>query len=112
MNAGAKVMNPRGNKADRTFVAPTILFPVDESMKVYQAEQFGPLVPVQEFEDLNDIFKVFISSYSLLSPTPLSLCMFYLFLFFNMYVYYSIWIPASSDNKQVCSLATKLKPRG
>ncbi len=51
-------MNPRGNKTDRTFVAPTILFPVSESMKVYHEEQFGPLLPVQEFEDLNDIYKV------------------------------------------------------
>lgn len=60
---GAKVVNPRGNKADRTFVAPTVLFPVNESMKVYHEEQFGPVVPVAEFEDLLDIYKVYYYSF-------------------------------------------------
>lgn len=57
ISIGAKVINPRGHKADRTFVAPTVLFPVDERMRVYHEEQFGPLIPVREFEDLNDIYK-------------------------------------------------------
>lgn len=52
------MVNPRGNKADRTLVAPTILYPVNDSMKVYHEEQFGPVVPVAEFDDLVDIYKV------------------------------------------------------
>jgi len=57
LSKGAKVVNPRGNHTDRTFVAPTILFPVNAEMRVYHEEQFGPLVPVREFEDLTEIFE-------------------------------------------------------
>ena len=28
-------------------VAPTILYPVNDKMRVYHEEQFGPLVPVR-----------------------------------------------------------------
>ncbi len=59
--SGAKVINPRGNQRDRTFVAPTLLFPVNSTMRVYREEQFGPVVPIAEFESENDIYQV--SSY-------------------------------------------------
>jgi len=62
LSKGAKVVNPRGNKFDRTFVSPTILFPVSPSMRVYHEEQFGPVVPVREFSDLTDIFEYLDSS--------------------------------------------------
>jgi glyceraldehyde-3-phosphate dehydrogenase (NADP+) len=43
---GAKVLNARGGLQDRSFVAPTVLYPVSKDMKVWNEEQFGPLVPV------------------------------------------------------------------
>ena len=41
---------------DRTFVAPTVLFPVTEDMRIYHEEQFGPLVPIREWEDKEEVF--------------------------------------------------------
>lgn len=53
---GARVANRRGNLFDRTFVAPTVLFPVNKTMKCWHEEQFGPVVPVASFKDLEEIY--------------------------------------------------------
>lgn len=58
---GAKVVNNR-HHVDRTFVAPTVLFPVNKSMKCFHREQFGPLVPVTTFKDLSEIFQYLTES--------------------------------------------------
>eukprot|EP01113_Clastostelium_recurvatum_P001031 TRINITY_DN1043_c0_g1_i8.p1 TRINITY_DN1043_c0_g1~~TRINITY_DN1043_c0_g1_i8.p1 ORF type:complete len:534 (-),score=126.10 TRINITY_DN1043_c0_g1_i8:14-1615(-) len=59
---GAKIVNKRGGKQDRTFVAPTVLFPVDKTMRVYHEEQFGPLVPIKNFEKIEEIYEYLDSS--------------------------------------------------
>ena len=41
---------------DRSFVAPTILYPVNESMRIYDEEQFGRVIPIRTFESDTDIF--------------------------------------------------------
>ena len=56
LGKGAKVANKRGNMFDRTFVAPTVLVNVNESMRVFHEEQFGPLVPVVSYRNLDEIF--------------------------------------------------------
>jgi len=48
VSKGAKIINKRGGKHDRSLVAPTILYPVNKSMRVYHEEQFGPLIPVNK----------------------------------------------------------------
>jgi len=54
---GAKIVNEkRGGKIDRTFVAPTVLFPVNNKMKIYHEEQFGPVIPITSYSNLDDIF--------------------------------------------------------
>lgn len=47
---GARVMNPGGGTVDRTFFYPAVLYPVNNKMKVYYEEQFGPVIPVVPFE--------------------------------------------------------------
>eukprot|EP00475_Leptophrys_vorax_P020813 TRINITY_DN2855_c0_g1_i2.p1 TRINITY_DN2855_c0_g1~~TRINITY_DN2855_c0_g1_i2.p1 ORF type:complete len:554 (-),score=160.81 TRINITY_DN2855_c0_g1_i2:66-1703(-) len=54
---GAKVVNPRGRQYDRTVYAPTVLFPVNKTMKVFHEEQFGPIVPVTTFKDVEEVFE-------------------------------------------------------
>ena len=49
VSKGARIVNGRGGQCDRTLVAPTVLFPVTPGMRVYAEEQFGPLVPVVEW---------------------------------------------------------------
>ena len=49
---GAKVVNPNGGAAAETFFYPAVLYPVTAQMRVYTEEQFGPVVPVVPFEDI------------------------------------------------------------
>jgi len=49
---GARIINAGGGTACGTFFYPALLYPVDESMRVYQEEQFGPVIPVVPFDDL------------------------------------------------------------
>jgi len=49
-------MKREEEKIDRTFVAPTVLFPVNNKMKIYHEEQFGPVIPITSYSNLDDIF--------------------------------------------------------
>ena len=51
---GAKVINPQGGEAIESFVFPAVLFPVNEKMRVFEEEQFGPVVPIVSFKDINE----------------------------------------------------------
>eukprot|EP00762_Andalucia_godoyi_P005330 ANDGO_06816.mRNA.1 NADP-dependent glyceraldehyde-3-phosphate dehydrogenase len=56
VSKGAKIANAsRGGKGDRTFFAPTVLFPVDSSMEVFRVEQFGPVLPVARFSHFDQV---------------------------------------------------------
>lgn len=52
---GARIVNPRGGQYEKTLFYPTVLFPVDDSMRIYQVEQFGPVIPVSTFSQLEDL---------------------------------------------------------
>jgi glyceraldehyde-3-phosphate dehydrogenase (NADP+) len=49
---GAGVVNENGGATLETFFFPAILYPVNAAMKVYTEEQFGPVIPVVPFDDL------------------------------------------------------------
>ncbi len=49
---GARVINQDGGSVAGTLFYPAVVFPVEEGMKLYREEQFGPVVPVMPFEDL------------------------------------------------------------
>ncbi|RNI30565.1 NADP-dependent glyceraldehyde-3-phosphate dehydrogenase [Rufibacter latericius] len=59
---GARVVNPGGGTAFESFVYPGILYPVNEKMKLYREEQFGPLIPVVAFDDLEEPIQYIIES--------------------------------------------------
>ncbi len=48
---GANILNAKGGQVSSNYIYPAVLFPVDESMRVYQEEQFGPVIPVKSFND-------------------------------------------------------------
>jgi len=48
---GARVVNAGGGVSGRTLFHPALLYDVKPSMRVYQEEQFGPVVPVVPFDD-------------------------------------------------------------
>ena len=59
---GAKVINPGGGETVESFVYPAILYPVNKHMKLYTEEQFGPLIPVVPFDDLEEPINYLIES--------------------------------------------------
>jgi glyceraldehyde-3-phosphate dehydrogenase (NADP+) len=59
---GAKIVNPSGGNIEHSFVSPTILYPVNDKMKVYKEEQFGPVVPVVPFDDVEEVLQYIIHS--------------------------------------------------
>ena len=50
---GAKVINKKGGIKSDNYIYPAVLYPVNKSMKVYSEEQFGPVVPIISFNDIN-----------------------------------------------------------
>jgi glyceraldehyde-3-phosphate dehydrogenase (NADP+) len=49
---GAKVMNVCGGMVNKTFFYPALIYPVNAEMRLYKEEQFGPLIPVVPFDDI------------------------------------------------------------
>lgn len=59
---GARVVNPGGGAFCTTLFFPAVLYPVREGMKVYREEQFGPIVPVMPFDDVEEALQYVITS--------------------------------------------------
>ena len=59
---GAKVVNENGGETVASFVYPAIVYPVNKDMKLYEEEQFGPVIPVVPFEDLEETIQYLIES--------------------------------------------------
>ncbi|WP_348825445.1 NADP-dependent glyceraldehyde-3-phosphate dehydrogenase [Flavobacterium aestuarii] len=51
---GAKVINAKGGEHSDNFIFPAILFPINKEMRVYHEEQFGPVIPVLTFKDIQE----------------------------------------------------------
>lgn len=50
---GASIVNKKGGKRTDNYIWPAILHPVTKDMRVYQEEQFGPIIPVVSFSDIS-----------------------------------------------------------
>jgi len=59
---GARVVNPNGGEAHESFVYPAIVYPVNNEMKLYREEQFGPVIPVVPFSDVEEPIQYLIES--------------------------------------------------
>ena len=53
LEKGAKVLNPKGGRTIENFIFPAVLYPVTKDMRVYEEEQFGPVIPVVSFKDIS-----------------------------------------------------------
>jgi len=49
---GAKVLNRKGGETTANFIFPAVLYPVTNDMRVFQEEQFGPVIPIVPFTDI------------------------------------------------------------
>ncbi|MEX0275726.1 MAG: aldehyde dehydrogenase family protein, partial [Flavobacteriaceae bacterium] len=51
---GAKILNKKGGQRYDNFIWPAVLYPVTKDMRVYQEEQFGPVIPILDFKDISE----------------------------------------------------------
>ena len=51
---GAKIQNSHGGQSHLSFYFPTVLFPVAKGMRIYEEEQFGPVVPIIAFDSIDE----------------------------------------------------------
>jgi glyceraldehyde-3-phosphate dehydrogenase (NADP+) len=51
---GAKVINAKGGECNENYIFPAVLFPVNKEMRVYHEEQFGPVIPILTFKDIQE----------------------------------------------------------
>ncbi|HEX2964957.1 MAG TPA: aldehyde dehydrogenase family protein [Syntrophorhabdaceae bacterium] len=51
---GAVIMNRNGGMSEGNLFYPALLYPVKESMRIYNEEQFGPLIPVVPYTDIKE----------------------------------------------------------
>ena len=59
---GARVLNEGGGQSRGSFFYPALLYPVNHEMRVYHEEQFGPLVPVVPYRDLQTVIDYVLDS--------------------------------------------------
>jgi len=59
---GARVVNENGAEIVETFFYPAILYPVNDRMRVYYEEQFGPVIPIMPFSDDEEVIRYVVNS--------------------------------------------------
>jgi len=59
VSKGAKIVNRQGGEIiggiESTLMVPAVLYPVTPDMDIYYEEQFGPVVPITEYESLETV---------------------------------------------------------
>ncbi len=59
---GARIVNENGGTTVESFVYPAIMYPVNDKMKLYREEQFGPVIPVVPFSNIEETIQYLIDS--------------------------------------------------
>ncbi len=59
---GARIANPSGGISNRSFFFPVVIDDVKPGMRAYQEEQFGPLIPVVTYRDIQEPLDYIIQS--------------------------------------------------
>jgi glyceraldehyde-3-phosphate dehydrogenase (NADP+) len=59
---GARTANPSGGMVNQTFFFPAVVYPVNTHMRLYREEQFGPVIPVASFTDLETPIRYLLES--------------------------------------------------
>ena len=54
VSKGAKVMNEKGGEMIDNYTYPAVMYPVNDSMNLYHEEQFGPVIPIIAYKDINE----------------------------------------------------------
>jgi glyceraldehyde-3-phosphate dehydrogenase (NADP+) len=61
VDKGAKIVNANGGTriggSTSTLMVPAVLYPIQPGMKFYTEEQFGPVIPIAVYDDLEEVLK-------------------------------------------------------
>ena len=52
---GANILNSKGGQLSDNYIFPAVLYPVTKDMEVYKEEQFGPVIPIITFTDVQQV---------------------------------------------------------
>ncbi len=58
---GASVVNEGGGETEGSLFRPAVVYPVSEGMKLYRDEQFGPVVPVVVYDEVDEFIDYLIT---------------------------------------------------
>lgn len=59
---GARIVNPGGGASSGSFFYPALVYPVTPEMRIYNEEQFGPVIPVVPFDDIREPIEYVVAS--------------------------------------------------
>ncbi len=59
---GARIVNDSGATVNHSFFHPAVLCPVDDRMRIFHEEQFGPVIPIAPFNDAEEVVRSIIAS--------------------------------------------------
>ena len=62
LSKGAQVINEGGGSQRETFFYPALLSPVSADMRLYHEEQFGPLIPVVPYDEIEEVIDYVLHS--------------------------------------------------
>ena len=51
---GSKILNKKGGQLSENYSFPAVMYPVTAEMKLYQEEQFGPVIPVISYKNIDE----------------------------------------------------------
>jgi glyceraldehyde-3-phosphate dehydrogenase (NADP+) len=51
---GAAILNEHGGDRTETYIHPAVLYPVSEGMRIWDEEQFGPVIPIVTFRHVSE----------------------------------------------------------
>lgn len=58
---GGKIVNEGGGEVAESLFRPAVVYPVKEGMKLYREEQFGPIIPVVPYDDVEEFIDYLIT---------------------------------------------------
>lgn len=51
---GARILNKKGGERSENYIFPAVLYPASTNMRVYEEEQFGPVIPILPFSNIQE----------------------------------------------------------
>jgi glyceraldehyde-3-phosphate dehydrogenase (NADP+) len=59
---GASVINEQGGEICESLFYPAVVYPVNQNMKIYREEQFGPIIPIVPYDNIDEPIEYVINS--------------------------------------------------